>query len=369
MRSDFSTSFTRDMAPELAKHYLGWLPFGREAIATTIREFVKPDSLKQFLGLNGNIDDSEIATSHGAWLDPWQPYLQRTGKMLRPYLTSFSLEAYGRDPKDYPHQVAMAEFVHSSSLILDDIVDDSRFRRGGPSAHSQVGVLAAGAAGSVWLNLGFEIVWRDRVRLGERAARRIIEELAWEHFVTGLGTTLDLTWPLTGGGHTANEYLQEIMHRSASYTYRLPLKIGALAAGADDAEVAKLATFGQQVGLAFQIIDDVLNVSSTDKHWGKEIAEDITQGKITLQVILAREHGTEKQRTRLSQILASGSRDPDVLAEAVSILEATGGLEGSRSIAAALQAEALSIVDSLQISESHRSRLREFTDYVLRRTR
>jgi len=367
MRTDFSTSFTRDMGPELDEHYLAWLPFGREAIAQTIRDIAGPECVKDVLGLDGSGGDAE--TIRAAWVDPWYPYLERTGKMLRPYLVSFCLEAYGRDPSDYRHQVALAEFVHSSSLILDDIVDDSRFRRGGPSAHQMVGILAAGAAGSAWLNVGFEIVWRDRELLGLRVADRIIEELAWEHFVTGLGTTIDVTWPWTGGVHECDEYLQQILHRSASYTYRLPLKIGGLTAGAPESEITKLANFGQQVGLAFQIIDDVLNVQPADEHWGKETAEDIAQGKVTLQVMLALERSDDSQKKRLSDILASHTSDPLILAEAVSILEDTGAIEECRKIAGSLQAEALAIVDTLTIDEIHKCRLRELTEYILQRTR
>ena len=367
MRTDFSTSFTSDMGPELAQHYIEWLPFGRAAITETIREFAATERIKDTLGLNGNGGDA--ATIRAAWVDPWYPYLERTGKMMRPYLVSLCLEGYGRDRADYKHEVALAEIIHSSSLILDDIVDDSMYRRGGPSAHQMVGVLAAGAAGSAWLNVGFEIVWRDRDLLGANVANRIIEELAWEHFVTGLGATLDVTWPWVGGNYLPGEYLQQILHRSASYTYRLPFKIGGLSAGAPDSEVTALGQLGEQIGLAFQIIDDILNVESSDAHWGKEKAEDLTQGKINLQVMVALERGNEKQKARLSDILAKHTRDPEELSEAVSILKETGALDECRKIAGGLQADALSLIDSLSMNEINKRRLRELTDYILRRSR
>ena len=123
------------------------------------------------------------------------------------------------------------------------------------------------------------------------------------------------------------EYLQQILHRSASYTYRLPLKIGGLSSGAPDSEIANLAKVGEQIGLAFQIVDDILNVDSSDEHWGKAKAEDLSQGKITLQVILALERGSEKQKERLSQILMRHTTDPGELSEAVLILKDTGAVK------------------------------------------
>src|SRR5262249_40882327 len=150
------------------------------------------------------------------------------------------------------------------------------------------GVLVAGASASAWLNLAMEIAWHDIDRLGADTTRRLIEAIAWEHFVTGLGTTIDVTWAWEKSlDHSPAEYLRQVVHRSTSYTYRLPLKIGAITAGADDQQVAALSQYGEKLGLAFQLVDDVLNVAPADEHWGKEVAEDISQGKITLQVLLA----------------------------------------------------------------------------------
>jgi geranylgeranyl diphosphate synthase type I/geranylgeranyl diphosphate synthase type II len=220
------------------------------------------------------------------------------------------------------------------------------------------------------LNLAFEIVWHDRNLLGPETAGHIIEEIAWEHFVTGLGTVLDVTWPWNRRtDHLPEEYLQQVVHRTGSYSYRMPLKIGGLAAAVPESEVARLASFGEQLGLAFQIIDDVLNVRPGDEYWGKEVAEDVAQGKINLQVILALRAAEPEERRRLEEILNSRSHDPTMLAEAVRVIETSGALEESRNIARRLRDEAVSIVDTLQMDEVHRHRLKALAEYVLRRTR
>lgn len=368
MRSEFSTDFVRDMDPVLGEHYTQWLPYCRESIAATIDELAHPDAFPRTLGIdNGHVDRDLL---HSACVAPFRSYLRRSGKMLRPYLVCLCLEAYGRDPRTRPREVALAEIIHSSSLILDDVADDSTYRRGDLTAHQQVGMLVAGAVGSEWLNLGFEVVWRDRESLGSRITSRLIEELAWEHFVTGLGTTVDCIWPWQEKTNCLpGEYLQQVVHRSTSYTYRLPLKIGGLTADVPESEVAKLSAFGEQVGLGFQIVDDLLNVKPADEHWGKEVAEDIVQGKLTLQVILALERAEGARRARLLEILRSGTHVQSELQEAVGVLEETGALEECRRLATELRDGALKIADDLGMDEIYRRRLKALACYVLRRTR
>ncbi|MBC7806832.1 MAG: polyprenyl synthetase family protein [Akkermansiaceae bacterium] len=368
MRNDFSTDFTRDMGTDLADHYLRWLPFIRESILSLLADYANPNVRARTWGIaeQGSdpafLDDNLVA--------PFRSYLQRSGKMLRPYLVCWCLEAYGGDPSLRPCQVALAEVIHSSSLILDDIVDDSPFRRGDQTAHRMVGVLIAGAAGSGWLNTGFDIVWRDRDLLGERVTARLMEELAWEHFVTGLGTTVDLTWAWKATmDHPPEEYLQQVVHRSTSYTYRLPMKIGGLVADASESEIAKLAAFGEQIGLAFQLIDDVLNVKPTDAHWGKEVAEDIGQGKITLQILMALGRASVPDRQRLIDILRARTADPAERAVAVAILEDTGALDDCRRLAHQLYEEASRIIEDMAVDVQAQRRLQDFAAYIVKRGR
>jgi geranylgeranyl pyrophosphate synthase len=364
----YDAGFVGEMAASLADHYLHWFPFCRDAVLSTVDGFAESDNLKRYLGLE--VDQLDRARMDAGWRRPFRSYLTRSGKFVRPYLACLCMEGYGRDPRSLPRMVALAEIIHSSSLILDDIADDSLLRRGGPTAHQQVGVRVAGATGAAWMNLGFELVWSERERLGSEVVDHLFRAMAWEHFVTGLGTTIDVTWPWQGSTrHSADEYLQEVIHRSTSYTYRLPMKIGGWAGGAGANEVAKLASYGEQLGLAFQLMDDILNVAPRDAHWGKEVAEDIAQGKITLQVLIALERGTDAQRAHLLEVLAARTHDPRELMAAVEILRATGALEDCQCRAESMANDCVAIAHSLDMKPEHRARLAQFADYIVKRGR
>jgi geranylgeranyl pyrophosphate synthase len=366
MSSEYKTDFLADMDPDLAAHYTHWYPFCREAVLSTARGLVTSKAA-QFETLLGDAAISETCLRR-YWLEPFESYLHRSGKMLRPYLVCLCLEAFGVDPRSRPKQVAMAEMIHSSSLMLDDIADDSLLRRGAPCAHQVHGVVVAGAAASAWFNIVVELAWNEAGDDFE-TARKLMEAITWEHFVTGLGTTIDVTWSWQANiNGTVQQYLQQVVHRSTSYTYRLPLKIGAIAAGAAEREALVLAQFGEKLGLAFQLIDDILNVAPRDNRWGKEVAEDISQGKITLQVLLALEVANGQQRSELLGILGSQTHDAALLQRAVGILRDTGALERAERQAATWVAEAKRSLETLD-SRILARRLTAFADYVILRSR
>ena len=317
MRRDYSDSFLKDMAPPLADHYASLLDVCREAV----REAA--DRMESLVTAAADVSVPPGASATGwelfprpdhpahLWTKPLRDYTNRSGKLLRPYLVCLCLEAYGKDPAEYRSLIGAAEVIHSSSLILDDVSDDSPLRRGAKTAHQQYGMRVAGAAASATLNLASELVWAERHRLELGRTERLLAELAWEHFVTGVGTAVDVVWAEGNDvQRTEERYLQQIVHRSTSYTYRLPLKVGAVCSGAPSADFDGLSEFGELVGLAFQLIDDILNVKPTDSHWGKVVAEDVTQGKRSLQVIVALERSDPAGRRRLAQILDSRTRDP-----------------------------------------------------------
>lgn len=152
--------------------------------------------------------------------------------------------------------------------------------------------------------------------------------------MTGIGTTIDTAWPSdVGAGHLPQEYLQSVVHRSTSYTYRMPFKIGVCAADGDETALRDYSRLGEEIGLAFQIIDDQLNVDPRGEVWGKATGEDITAGKVTLQVLLTAELASTPDWEHLTEILRSGTTDQTQLREAVSIMRRCGALTESRRIA------------------------------------
>ena len=354
------------MAPVLREDYARWIPFCREATLECSERYIdlKLEELRALLG--GSAFPESLFRER--WGEPFLSYVRRGAKLLRPYLVCTILDAYAIDPRSLPVAVALAEIVQASSLMLDDIADDSLLRRGGPTAQYVHGVLVAGGSASAWLNSSLQLAWELREPCGDEIAFRLADALAWEHFVTGLGVTIDVTWGWEQTlDHTPEEYLQEVLHRSTSYTFRLPLKIGCIVAGAPEHELRALSTFGEKIGTAFQLVDDVLNVRPGDDSWGKEIGEDVAQGKITLQVLRALDRASAGERDELVRTLGAKTHDPRALARAIEILESTGALRSCADDAARLTAEAKELLHELA-SPVLRERLSAFADYVVCRS-
>lgn len=367
--STYSDSFLADMEPALGDDYRSWLAFCRESALGAVDRIGTKGFIERALGLE--LPEAAYRSLRASWFEPYRSYHERGGKLLRPYLVCFCLKAYGKDPRDFANVVAVAEIIHSASLVLDDIIDDSVLRRGGPTMHRRVGVRVAGTAASAWLNIAFELLEEAPATLPEQATRALVEAIAWEHWVTGLGTTVDVSWPwLRSYDRSPGEYLQSVLHRSTSLTYRLPLKLGAIAAGASGSEVEMFAALGEELGLSFQIIDDILNVTPDDPHWGKQVAEDLTQGKVTLQVLLALDRSDRADRDRLIEVLEARTADPAQLQEAVDILAQSGAFDAARRMAAVHVERTKQIVERMTfLPDIDRNHLRGFVEYVVKRSR
>lgn len=368
----YDDSFLADLSPALADRYRQWYPYCRASVLDTIDRVGSRRFLQGALGQP--LSNQQYDVLGEAWLDPYRSYHHRSGKLLRPFLVCLCVEAHGGDPEKVPGvtgMVAIAEIIHAASLVLDDIADDSPLRRGGPTAHRTVGVRVAGTMASAWLNVCFELLDSEDLGISREAADLMMDRIAWEHWVTGIGTTIDTTWPWLGRfDHEPEQYMQSVLHRSTSYTYRLPFTIGAVAAGASAQQREQWSALGEELGLAFQIVDDMLNVQRQDDKWGKELAEDLTQGKVTLQVLLALRRADEEDRDRLIGILVSRTHDPDRLMEAVSILEETGAFDAASEIAAQHIARTKEIADGLDfLTDEYRTMLHDFIDYIVKRTR
>lgn len=355
------------MPPALAREYERWHGYCCDTVLATVDRIATDDFLRDVLGRP--LRDQEREALRTAWWAPYRSYQTRTGKGLRPFLVCLTAEALGTDPRSVPTLVAMAELIHSASLVLDDVADDSPLRRGGPTVHQMVGTFVAGRTGSVWLNACFELLARDDCGIERRWADLLADELSWEHWVTGLGTTVDCVWSDQGRSgrfaHRTEEYLQSVVHRSTSYTYRMPLRIGTAAAGAPPHVRSAFAAFGEEVGLAFQLTDDVLNLTADEKGWGKQLGEDVTQGKVTLQVLLALQLADAADADVLRGVLAERTDDPERLAQGLAVLHGSGALRRAEQLSATHLDRARQIVQGMDfLDERHRGLFTDVVDYL-----
>jgi len=230
------------------------------------------------------------------------------GKRVRPILC---LEA-GRTVADSPHGIETAacslEFVHTYSLIHDDLpaLDNDDFRRGKPTSHKVFGEAMAILAGDALLTLAFETLSKMNSVADDRKAR-VIADLATAAGTVG-GMIGGQVADLEGEGKPPNAQLLEAIHRAKTGALlRASVRMGAIYGGADDRQLDAISRYGEHVGLAFQIVDDILDVEQSSESLGKTAGKDAQQHKITFPAVYGLEesrHMAERERLSAHESLA-----------------------------------------------------------------
>lgn len=271
---------------------------------------------------------------------PVQEFCARGGKRVRPALVLMACEACGGTAAQALPAAAAVEHFQTAALIHDDIADESETRRGCACVHVTEGTGLAINDGDLALVESFGCVAEDD-RIPAEARLAVVRELVEMMARTVEGQALDLGWARDDRWDlTPEDCLAMATLKTAYYTAASPLAIGATVAGAPEEAVEELRAFGLDAGLAFQIADDLLNLVGDPASQGKDFRSDITEGKRTLLVLWALTHGTPEQRDELIAILESHTTDPERLARAVSIIDATGAVDHARHLAEDLSARA-----------------------------
>ncbi|MDP6553418.1 MAG: polyprenyl synthetase family protein [Pirellulaceae bacterium] len=219
-------------------------------------------------------------------------------KRLRPLLVLMSAEACGYDRGQAMPAACAVEMIHTYSLIHDDLpaMDDDDLRRGQPTCHAQFDEATAILAGDALLTRAFEIM---AIEISPaKVAACCCVELASAAGASGMvaGQVDDLAGE-TGSGGLAE--LEAIHRRKTGAMFRVSLRLGAIVAQAGPEQLQRLDTYGQKLGLAFQIIDDLLDVHGSETAMGKRIGKDSNRGKLTFPRLL----GLEASQTRARQLV------------------------------------------------------------------
>ncbi len=214
------------------------------------------------------------------------------GKRIRPLLCMAAAEAVSDSPEGIEVPACTLELIHTYSLIHDDLpaLDNDDLRRGRPTCHKVFGDAMAILAGDALLTLAFEVL----SRLPANAERRVslIRELATAAGTVG-GMIGGQVADLEGEGQPADQRLLEEIHRAKTGALlRASLRMGAIYAGADERQIGALSSYGEHVGLAFQIVDDVLDVEQPSEKLGKTAGKDARQQKITFPAV----YGLDRSR-------------------------------------------------------------------------
>lgn len=330
------------------------------------------DYLKAYADPVGELINSYIPHgTHGDMdrylYDPLYHYSENAGKRHRPLICFAACLAVGGDPDRAATAAAAIEHFHSAALIHDDIADEAELRRGEPCLHLTEGLGLAINMGDLALSMVNGPVVNDPL-LEDAVKVRVIKELIAMTCRTVEGQALDLGWARDGRYDiTPEDYLTMAIHKTAHYSGAVPLAVGAIVGGADDEIVEALRSYGLDTGLAFQIQDDLLNLVGTDEAKKKDFRSDITEGKRTLVVVHALQNAAPEARERLVEILSSKERDPEVLAEAVAIMEETGSIDYARTFAEDLTLNAKARLAGALPPSQHRDLLVSMADWFVNR--
>jgi len=204
------------------------------------------------------------------------------------------------------------EMFHNFSLIHDDLADDSHFRRGKPTLHRQYGTGIALNSGDALYTLVWNTLLRMKLPATDRIALARLCSRTFQDVTEGQGT--ELAWYREGKFNIREkDYFRMVQGKTASLM-GLACQIGARSAHASIRQQKELRRFGEKLGLAFQVQDDILNISGSFKKYKKKIGEDITEGKRTLMVIRTLQAATPREKRRMVRIVSSKTRDPKKIA-------------------------------------------------------
>ncbi|WP_255516373.1 polyprenyl synthetase family protein [Luteimonas suaedae] len=258
------------------------------------------------------------------------------GKRLRPMLVALAGRACGGGGPEHHQLAAIVEFIHTSTLLHDDVVDESDLRRGRRTANAIWGNAASVLVGDFLYSRSFQLM----VELERMEVMRILADTTNR---IAEGEVLQLL-------HVRNPDTDEaayldVIERKTAVLFAAGTRLGALAAGADAATQQALYDYGLQLGYAFQIADDVLDYSADADALGKNLGDDLAEGKATLPLIHAMARSEAPVRERLRGIVENG--DGDAMAEVLAAIEASDGLGYSRGRAREYAEAAERVLDRL----------------------
>ena len=243
------------------------------------------------------------------------------GKRIRPALLLLSAKLLNYEGRGAVRLGAVVEIIHTATLVHDDIIDEAKTRRGRPAANTQWGNSRCVLAGD-WLYMqAFKIAVQER---NFRILDTLIE--LTQQMVEGELLQMEKLGKLI----TLDEHF-DLIFRKTACLFSVCMRLGAILGGAGPEQEAALAKYGHDLGMAFQIVDDVLDLTASEDVLGKPVASDLREGKVTMAVIHALERCTASERSQIEKILKDRAFNGVTHADILQILQRYGSLEAATS--------------------------------------
>lgn len=343
-----------------------WVQGEIDRMLPDVRPLKFYESLKEYLELSRNRVRPSMAV-----YEPIRHVIEAGGKRIRPTLCLLACEAVGGDPKAALPTAAAIELIHTFTLIHDDIMDEDLVRRGRPTVAAIWGNPIGITAGDGLFALAFGAIARNAhvAGVGESTALRLVEKASQTCVALCQGQTMDLL--LEQDDEPTVERYMEMIGLKTGVLLEFALESGAILGHGSNDQIDALKRFGAPLGMAFQIRDDVLNLTGSVESMGKPPTSDIVRGKRTLMIAHALENLAKPASRRLRTILDSSEHrtGKDVVAEAIGLLKEAGSIEFAQTTADALIREARAALEHIphsQAGDALRS-LHQVADYVIHR--
>ncbi|MBS99396.1 MAG: octaprenyl diphosphate synthase [Oceanospirillaceae bacterium] len=279
------------------------------------------------------------------------------GKRLRPLLVLLAANACGYEGKQHIPLAAVIEFIHTATLLHDDVVDNSELRRGNATANAKWGNAPSVLVGDFLYSRSFQIM----VEIGSMPIMEVISNATT---VIAEGEVLQLL-NQRNPDTTEESYMNVILGKTAML-FEAATECGAILAGSDAQAREALRLYGRHLGIAFQLVDDVMDYLSSSEEMGKNVGDDLAEGKATLPLIYAMREGNDEERALVREAIRKGGLDD--LAPVMDVVRRTGAIDYTKAQAQAQVDKALAELAKLP-GTSFTDTLTKIAEKAVERTR
>lgn len=249
--------------------------------------------------------------------------IEHDGKRLRPYLVIKSCEILGGTAKQALPAAAAVEMIHNFTLVHDDIMDNDEMRHGVPTVHTKFGIPVGILAGDVLFSKAFETISLQGPKTPKEVSLALVSKLAKVCVNVCEGQILDMTMAGSQKIPTENQYIRMIEKKTAAL-FEVSCAMGAICANTKQKDVSNLSTFGKNLGIAFQIVDDLIGITGDSRVTKKPVGNDIREGKKSLPILLAINRANDRSARTILNVFGNNSSSKDEIAEVVKIIRTMG---------------------------------------------
>jgi len=277
------------------------------------------------------------------------------GKRLRPMLVLLSAGLFGEIQSQHHQLAAVVEFIHTATLLHDDVVDESSKRRGQSTANALFGNAASVLVGDFVYSRAFQMMVSVQ-------NMRVMEVLSNATNVIAEGEVLQLL--NVNNADISDEAYLQVIHYKTAKLFEAATRLGAIISHASEKDEVALTAYGMHLGTAFQLIDDILDLSGNSEDIGKNLGDDLAEGKPTLPLLYAMRNSNSEQSTIIRNAIEQGGLEH--LSEVIEIVKNSGALDHVKKIAEAESAQCRSAIAHFPDSQFKQA-LIELADFAVKR--